>query len=55
VFCFYLSFYVLFIFGHVVFGGHVFGTLQYLVDMYFVVCNLFWDWHEPLYGHIYFM
>jgi len=56
VFCFYLSFHLC-SFWHVVFGGHghVFVTLQYLVDMYFVVCNLFWGWHELLYEHIYFL
>jgi len=64
--CFYLGYFAfmlslyLCIFGHVVFEvfgghGHVFVTLQYLVDMYFVVRNLFWGWHEPPYGHIYFM
>ena len=57
--CFYLSFYLVFIYvlfirGHVVFG--VFGGHVVLhCSSYFVVCNLFWGWHEPLYGQTYFM
>ena len=42
---------VLFICGHVVFDGHVFLHCS----TYFIAWNLFWGWHEPLYGQISFM